>query len=282
MSEAEAVARAASPRTRESLAADLHRLGLNEGMTVIVHSSLSSLGWVCGGPVAVVQALLDVVTAVGTLVMPTHSGDYSDPARWQAPPVPADWWPVIRETMPAFDPRVTPTRRMGQIVEVFRTWPGVIRSEHPALSFAAWGRCAAQIVADHSLDDALGERSPLARIYDLDGWVLLLGVGYDRNTSFHLAEYRAPGARRIEPGAPVVEAGRRVWKTYRDIDVDTGPFVEVGTAFERAGHVSTARVGSAEARFFPQRVAVDVATRWLTMRRDESSDEPVVDALAGT
>src|SRR5947209_4670435 len=113
--------RADRPRTRASLAEDLRRLGLSEGVTVLVHSSLSTLGWVCGGPVAVVQALLDVLTDSGTLVMPTHSGEYSDPAPWQEPPVPRDWWPVIRETMPAFDPQVTPTRGMGRIVEVFRS-----------------------------------------------------------------------------------------------------------------------------------------------------------------
>jgi aminoglycoside 3-N-acetyltransferase len=76
------------PHTVDSLAAEFRRLGLKEGMTVIVHSSLSSLGFVCGGPVAVVQALMKVVTEEGTLVMPAFSPDYSDPSRWDNPPVP--------------------------------------------------------------------------------------------------------------------------------------------------------------------------------------------------
>lgn len=139
MSEATAIANADGPRTRESLAADLRGLGLQAGMTVIVHSSMSALGWVCGGPVAVVQALMDVVTEEGTIVMP------------------------------AFDPRVTPSRWMGRIAETFRTWPGVLRSDHPMDSFCAWGRRAGLITAGHSLDYGLGEGSPLARIYDLDG-----------------------------------------------------------------------------------------------------------------
>ena len=99
-----------SPRTRDTLAADLRALGLHAGMVVIAHSSLRSLGWVNGGAVAVVQALLDVITPEGTLVMPAHSGEYSDPSYWQHPPVPEAWWPIIRDTMPAFDPRCTPTR----------------------------------------------------------------------------------------------------------------------------------------------------------------------------
>jgi aminoglycoside 3-N-acetyltransferase len=92
MSESKVILNTPLPRTRQSLAKDLLDAGLTSGMNVIVHSSLSSLGWVCGGAVAVVQALMDVITPAGTLVMPTHSGDLSDPSMWQAPAVPADWW----------------------------------------------------------------------------------------------------------------------------------------------------------------------------------------------
>ena len=267
MSEATAIENTPSPRTRESLGRELSQAGLVSGMTVIVHSSLSSLGWVCGGPVAVVQALMDVVTDSGTIVMPTHSGDYSDPAEWQHPPVPAAWCPIIRETMPVFDPRITPTRGMGQIVEVFRTCHGVLRSNHPDVSFAAWGRHAGRVTDGHALDYSLGEQSPLARFYDLGGSVLLLGVGYNCNSSFHLAEYRAPGARLVERGAPIVEGQKRIWKVYPDIALHDDPFPELGDAFEQTGQVTRARIGSAEARLFSQRRAVDFAVGWLAARR---------------
>lgn len=126
MSEAETISKTRSPRTRETLTQDLFKAGLTPGITVIVHSSLSCLGWVCGGAVTVVQALMDVVTLEGTLVMPTHSTDYSDPLPWQNPPVPCEWWQIIRDTMPAYDARITPTRKMGKIVEVFRTCENVL------------------------------------------------------------------------------------------------------------------------------------------------------------
>jgi len=263
MGEAETIGRVRRPNTRQSVAEELRALGLRPGTLVLVHASLSRLGWVCGGPVAVVQALLDVVGPAGTVAMPTQSGDYTDPALWQEPPVPPAWVPVIRETMPAYDPLLTPTRGMGAIAETFRRWPGALRSAHPAVSFAALGPDAAAITDGHGLEYGLGERSPLARIYERDGSVLLLGVGYDQNTSFHLAEYRAPGTPERTDASPLLEDGLRVWREYRDLALDDEPFATIGAAFEATGAVRLGPVGAADARLFGQRAAVDFAERWL-------------------
>lgn len=271
MTESETIARTkGGPVTVESLQRDLAAMGVQEGMVLLVHSSLSALGWVCGGPVAVIQALEGVLGETGTLVMPAHSGDLSDPALWSHPPVPQEWWPTIRETMPAFESDLTPTRAMGAIAETFRRRRGALRSNHPHDSFVARGPHAEFITGNHSLDFGVGESSPLARIYDLNGWVLLLGVGHGNNTSLHLAEYRAayPSRRIIEQGAPVWVDGVRKWMTFQDLDMDDGDFVALGAAFEaETGVQHRGRVGMGEALLMLQRELVDYGVSWIETNR---------------
>ncbi|MFB6361000.1 MAG: aminoglycoside N(3)-acetyltransferase [Halobacteriales archaeon] len=260
--------RVETPVTVGSLVDDFRALGLAAGDTVIVHASLAALGWVCGGPPAVIDALQTVLTADGTLVMPTHSTQYSDPEAWTQPPVPDDWEPVIRAERPPFRPAVTPTRGMGAIAECFRGYPGAVRSRHPELSFAAWGANAEAITANHSFDYGLGEDSPLGRLYEQDGQVLLLGVGHDRNTSIHLAEYWAALAQDThENTVPIELDGRTETITYRDLKTDASDFDELGAAYEAAVGLDTGSVGAATAKLLAQPSLVDFAVDWLEANR---------------
>jgi aminoglycoside 3-N-acetyltransferase len=248
--------------TSDSLTAQLGALGVVPGGVLLVHSSYKSLGEVLGGPQSVVEALL---AAAGTVVVPTHNPENSDPATWSNPPVPAAWWAAIRHERTGFDPARTPASRwMGRVAELVRTWPGARRSDHPQVSFAAIGPRAAEIVTGHSRVDALGEQSPLGALYRLDGQVLLLGCGHDANTSLHLAEVRQPAPPRHETGGAVRGEG---WTTWTEVDVDASDFDTLGADFEATGAVTLGPVGAATARLMSQRAAVDFATAWIPAHR---------------
>jgi aminoglycoside 3-N-acetyltransferase len=260
-----------APHTVVSLRADLRALGVRPGDVLLVHSAASRLGFVAGGPQAIVAALLEVLGPEGTLVVPTHTPENSDPAGWINPPVPESWWQAIREQTPGFDPSRTPSRWMGVIAETARTWPGARRSDHPQVSFAAVGPQAASITSGHQLDDALGENSPLGAIYRLDGKVLLLGCGHDSNTSLHLAEWRQKSPPRGVTGASIRRPdGTGQWISWTDVMEDTDDFKRIGAAFEESVGLSIGVAGNATARLMPQRAIVDFATTWIAAHRRPS------------
>lgn len=238
---------------------------------MMVHSSLSRLGYVAGGAQAVVMALLEVVGQEGTLVMPTHSGDLSDPAEWRNPPVPEAWWDEIRAAMPAYDLRLTPTRAMGAIAECFRHGEGTRRSTHPTVSATALGPNAETVTNGHELAYGLGESSPQARLYDLDGWVLLLGVSHANNTSLHLAEYRAdfPGKPWTTHSSPVLVGGQRQWVAYADMEDGSGDFERIGEAFAATGLERAGQVAAGTGRLCKARDVVDFGVRWMSAHRGQ-------------
>lgn len=269
------------------LSVDLVRLGVRIGDILLVHSSLSAIGWITGGGETLIRALFSVVGESGTLVMPAHSGALSDPGLWENPPVPPSWHEKVREGMPPFNPLITPTRGVGTVPELFRRFPGVIRSSHPMDSFCAYGPEADRICESQVLENGLGEESPLARIYELGGRILLIGCGHDSNTSLHLAEFRSewPGKKRIRQGCPVSENGCREWKWFKELDLDTGDFPACGRAFEDfAGECHTSggypeesefnqgRIGLAESRLMSQPALVDFASEWFTANRKNTAE----------
>jgi aminoglycoside 3-N-acetyltransferase len=188
---------------RESIAADLKRLGVKEGVLLLVHSSLSSLGFVPGGPETVIQGLLEAVGPEGTLLMPALSYEHV---------VSAD---------PVFDVRNTPSN-VGAIAECFRSRPGTIRSLHPTHSVTATGLKAEEILSEHIQDETpCGKHSPFHKLRYLDGRILMLGCGLEPNTSMHGVEeeiepdylYDEPLEYRL-----ILDSVRTIKKVYRPHD----------------------------------------------------------------
>lgn len=254
---------------KEDIVRQLRKVGLERGDTVMVHTSLKRMGYVCGGAQTVIEALIEVVGDTGTILMPTQSWKNLDPeegVHWEADE--ADWQ-KIRDNWPAYDKHLTPTNTMGAVAEMFRRYPGSLRSDHPARSVCAWGKHAAYLTEKHDFSNIFGDGSPIGKLYELDGKVLLLGTGYDKNTSLHLADARAsyPGKHTYIAHSAVLEDGKRVWKAYETLFVDGEDFEEIGAGFERTHPVSRVQIGGADVRLMRQRELVDFAVHWIETNR---------------
>ncbi|CAM3692660.1 aminoglycoside N(3)-acetyltransferase [Marinicrinis lubricantis] len=265
------IQRTKQPMTKDRLYEIWRRLGIERGDKLMVHSSLSSLGYVIGGASAVIESLIAAVGESGTLIMPSQSTDLSNPSGWGNPPVPEDWWPLIYKHMPPYDVDRTPTCGMGAIAELFRTYPNVCRSKHPQTSFCALGKDAQRIMEMHELDYGLGPTSPLGICYEHDAKVLLIGVDYDRCTALHLAEYMAsyPGKSEERNSAPLhSEEGVSLWTEWTDISLDTDDFIEIGQSYEAEGNeVAKAQVNGGQMRAMSMRPLVDYAAHWMEQHR---------------
>ena len=151
------------------IASDAQKLGINKGDTLLIHSSLHSLGGVTAQEV--IDGLMLAVGDEGTLVFPSLSYMHSNPNN------------------PKFDYYQTPSN-VGALPEYFRTSvKGVLRSINPTHSCCAWGKNAEYVTSGHILDNTpCGENSPFRRVMELNGKILFMGCGMVPNTSMHAVE----------------------------------------------------------------------------------------------
>ncbi|MET9019635.1 AAC(3) family N-acetyltransferase [Actinopolymorpha sp. NPDC004070] len=263
-----------TPMTSPALVQGLKQLGVEPGVVLMVHVRMSAFRWVVGGIDTIVEALREAVGPSGTLLAFTGWEDspYHVPM-WDEHP---EWQAAYRDHQPAFNPAVSSARRdFGRFPERLRTWPGARRSAHPEASFAALGPRAERLLADQRDDDPFGVDSPLERLCEHGGQVLLLGAPLSRLTLCHHAEALTdlPSRRFHTFRAPVAGIGVR---EYRMIDTFYGafPYYEDGrgidspvrTMAEQAvasGAGRSTQIGTATAWLFETRPTVVAVRTWL-------------------
>jgi aminoglycoside 3-N-acetyltransferase len=220
----------------EQIADELVALGVSGDGVLVVHTAFSSFGGRAGAPKDLVAALRLAAGARGTVVMPSMSDDDDHP----------------------FDPRSTPCAGMGIVADTFWRMPGVNRSDSPH-AFAAVGPHAAEITAPHPVDVPHGPDSPVGRAYDLDGEVLLLGVGHDADTTVHLAENIAGVRYKLPKYATFIHDGRLVRHHYREVDHCCANFALLDSWLEARGHQQRGFIAGAPARLASARDIVAAA-----------------------
>ena len=229
----------------------------------MVHAALRAIGPIVGGPDALIEALCDVVGPEGTIL------GYTD---WQGQEeIDAG---IDRADIAPFDPLISrATRDNGFFPEALRTTPGALRSGNPGASVAALGGKAAWFTADHPLDYGYGPGSPLAKLVQARGKVLMLGAPLDTMTLLHHAEHLAdlPGKHIKRYDAPILVEGRTTWRAFEEIDtshpvidgLDEDYFATIAEAFLATGQGRRGSVGQAPAVLVPAPEIVAFAVDWL-------------------
>jgi len=243
------------------------QLSIRSGGVLLVHASLSSLGFVLNGVETLRVALRRALGPEGTLLVPTFTGDLTDPACWVDPALPAAVWDEVRAAMPAFDRERTLPASMGQLAASVLMDPASRRSEHPLCSFAALGPRAEELVADHDLRDPFGLQSPLARARALDAQVLLVGVDQRKNAALLHAHCMsdAPQVRRNKGPFLAEIDGRREWITPLRLAECGEGFVRIEDDLVARGLVRVARAGDGLCRAMWMQPTVALVQHLLRM-----------------
>lgn len=152
--------------TKADLIKQLQDMGIESSDSILVHSSMKKIGQVVGGADTVLDALSEYM-AEGLLVFPTHT------------------WSYINEKNPKFYVQDSPSC-VGILPELFRKRPYVVRSLHPTHSVAALGADAKIFVAgDEKMTTPCGKGSPLWKLLQRRGKIMLIGVDLRSNTFIH-------------------------------------------------------------------------------------------------
>lgn len=259
--------------THSQLVHEFRALGIQPGDTLMLHASVKAIGWVVGGPDVVLNALREVLTPEGTLMMGLG---------WQDDPYEIDNWEdeskkqAYLAEMPPFDPLTSRahTGDMSILAEYLRTTPGAVRSSKP-YSFAAIGKHAAHITADQPHNYRDGAGSPLEKLYQLGGKVLMLGAPLDTVTLIHHAENLAniPNKRVVRYRFPILKNGERVWEWFEEFDTSNGIvdydaddedyFESITKAYIQAYAIPEMKVGNATTYLLHAETLVPFAVAWM-------------------
>jgi len=243
--------------TKSDLIENFKKLGLERGSIVELHVALSKFDYIVGGTQTLIDALIDVVTYEGTIVMAMHTNNNTDPSVWRYPPVEYNLMDDIRTCMPAFDKKNSDARNMGAVLDGFRRRDGIVHSMHPVYSYVAWGKYAKLICNHQSLNFPLAEESGTARLYELKAKCLLLGVDFDNATCLHLSEYRSGVRPIIVEGCKMISDNIDVFKKFLNLDLNSNDFIKGMIGFKNHYELFEAKIGDLNCKCFNINEGID-------------------------
>ncbi len=263
--------------TKNQLVNELIELGLSEGQTVMLHASVKRIGNIEGGPQTIIEALLEVLTSSGTLMMLVGWEDNPYNISGASFQDNIDNLPEKKRrafyNSTSFDPEYSHSDKkvMGILPEYLRTYPGSIRSRHP-LGYAAVGKMAQSVLNDQQWQYREGSGSPLEKLCEVGGKVLLLGSPTGKVTLLHFAENLAdiPNKKIVHYKMPIIQNGNRVWKDFEEYDFINGIvpwsedyFKNIVDEYIEKGNGVQGSVGMAECHLFDAKNLNKFGINWM-------------------
>ena len=243
--------------TKEDLVQSLKAMGLTRGMIVYVQSDLLRFAYVNGGNQCIIDAIEEVIGYEGTLVVSSFSEHLLDPACHHNVRFERDVYEEMRTTCEAFHKKRTPAD--NELANQLMRNDIVYRSNHPLHSCVAWGKYAKLICDKHPLHFSLGKDSFLEKVCVMNGYVLLLGVGYRECDIFKYAATIAQKAAIQVVTSPIDKKGKCEYVQMLDIQYHNKGITQIKTMMEERNVVRDAFIGNAHCRFFKAKEATNLA-----------------------
>ncbi len=263
------------PLSKDTLVNELRLLGLKNGDKVMVHSSLSSFGYVVDGERAVIDAILDIVGSSGVVLMPSHSSWNSDPLEWSNPPMPKEWAEHIADSILPYDVNKSAIDFVGTIPRAFAKYPGVTRTNHPSVSFLVWGKSEAWI--DQPLNYPLGKESQLMKLYNEGGKVLMLGTTYENVTALHLSEYLCEKVKTEVNKSKMLVDGKPIWVSFTEKVAQCEFYNLIGKTFENKYDINQRMIGYSNCKLVDAKNLVDCGVSFFETNSLQAKSIKLVD-----
>lgn len=207
---------------KDDLKQSFFDMGINQGDVIELAVNLDKLDYIVGGCQTLIDALIEILTPDGTLVISCLFKDNREPFKQDNPVFCYEIVDSLRANMPSFNPLINIS--YSPLVDSFRLRDSVLYSKHPYYCFAAWGKYASFIINRQSLHFGLGEDSPTARLVELRSKYLCIGCGIDQLMSMRLAQVRSETCPIELDGACIENNGYVLWKKYLDYQMDSSQF----------------------------------------------------------
>jgi aminoglycoside N3'-acetyltransferase len=257
-------------RKSSELAADMRRLGVAPGDTLMVHASLRKIGPVEGGANGVIAALDEAVGRDGTLLMILGAEIEHEWVNQR----PEEEREALLANVAPYDPLAAPVlSEVGHLAEAFRVHPGTIVTDNPSGRFAARGRRADELLRNPPWDDYYGPDSPLDRLCRWDGKILRLGANPETVTALHHAEYLAdvPNKRRVRRYYRVMGTEGPVTRSVECLNDEFGIvrtegedyFAIIVKAYLGEARAKFGKVGNADSELIDAKDIVNYGARWM-------------------